>query len=60
MYMRPTKQQKNKKVKISISIDPTINDKMENDMSNKSKLIESLLRKYYDNIQNLQNNMHRE
>lgn len=55
MCMRPIKKNDEKKVKISISIDRMLNDKMENDMSNKSKLIESLLRKYYDNIHNLQN-----
>jgi len=38
-----------KKVKISITLSPELNKKMEDDLTNKSRLIEKLLRQYYGN-----------
>jgi hypothetical protein len=45
--MRPKLDSKDKRIKISITIKPEINQRMENDLINKSKLIESLLIKHY-------------
>jgi hypothetical protein len=45
--MRPTLKEEDKRVKVSITLTPEINKKMEDDLTNKSKLIEKLLRKYY-------------
>jgi hypothetical protein len=45
--MRPTLKEEDKRVKVSITLTPEINKKMENDLTNKSKLIEKLLREYY-------------
>ena len=45
--MRPTLKEEDKRVKVSITLTPEINKKMENDLTNKSKLIERLLREYY-------------
>lgn len=38
-----------KKVKISITLSPDLNKKMENDLTSKSRLIEKLLKEYYGN-----------
>jgi hypothetical protein len=38
-----------KKVKISITLSPELNKKMEDDLTNKSRLIEKLLRQHYGN-----------
>lgn len=40
---------KNKKTKISITINNDLNDKMNSESINKSKLIEKLLINYYEN-----------
>ena len=45
--MRPTLKEEDKRVKVSITLTPEINKNMENDLTNKSKLIEKLLREYY-------------
>jgi hypothetical protein len=45
--MRKRKKEEDKRVKISITLSPLINKKMENDLTNKSKLIEKLLIEYY-------------
>jgi hypothetical protein len=47
--MKPKKQEEDKKVKFAISLDPKIFKRMDNEMINKSKLIEKLLKEYYDN-----------
>ena len=47
--MKRLKPIEEKKVKISITLSPDLNKKMENQLSNKSKLIEKLLRTYYGN-----------
>jgi|LakMenEpi03Aug12_release.lakeMendotaPanAssembly.Ray.scaffolds.fasta_scaffold762227_2 hypothetical protein len=46
--MRKTKKEEDRRVKISITLSPLINEKMENDLTNKSKLIEKLLTEYYE------------
>jgi hypothetical protein len=38
-----------KKVKISITLSPELNKRMEDEITNKSRLIEKLLKNYYDN-----------
>jgi hypothetical protein len=45
--MKPRKKEEDKRIKISITLSPKINKHMENEMINKSKLIEKLLRNYY-------------
>jgi hypothetical protein len=45
--MRKRKKEEDKRVKISITLSPLINKKMEIDLINKSKLIEKLLVEYY-------------
>jgi hypothetical protein len=47
--MKPRKKEEDKKVKFAISLDPKIFKRMDNEMINKSKLIEKLLKEYYDN-----------
>jgi hypothetical protein len=47
--MKPKKQEEDKKIKFAISLDPKIFKRMDNEMINKSKLIEKLLKEYYDN-----------
>ena len=47
IYMRPLLKEEDKRVKVSITLTPEINKKMEDNLTNKSKLIEKLLRKYY-------------
>jgi len=47
LYMNPKKKEGDKKVKITISINPKINEKMEKSLINKSKLINELLINYY-------------
>jgi hypothetical protein len=49
IYMRHKIEDKDKKVKLSITISPKINKKMEDNLINKSKLIEKLLNEYYGN-----------
>jgi len=45
--MRPKLKKENIRVKISITLSPEINKKMEDELTNKSKLIEKLLRNHY-------------
>ncbi len=45
--MNPKKKEEDKKVKFTICVDPTIYQKMENEMIKKSRLIETLLKEYY-------------
>jgi hypothetical protein len=45
--MRPTLKEEDRRVKVSITLTPEINKKMEDDLTNKSKLIEKLLRIHY-------------
>jgi hypothetical protein len=47
--MRPTLKEEDRRVKVSITLTPEINKKMEDELTNKSKLIEKLLREYYGN-----------
>jgi hypothetical protein len=47
IHMRPLLKDEDKRVKVSITLTPEINKKMEKDLTNKSKLIERLLREYY-------------
>ena len=47
--MRPKLNEDVKRVKISITLNPKIIKKLENDIINKSKLIEKLLTDYYGN-----------
>jgi hypothetical protein len=46
--MRKKLNKEDKRVKISITLSPNINKKMEDSLINKSKLIEKLLINYYD------------
>jgi hypothetical protein len=45
--MRPKLNDSEKRVKISITLSKKINEKLENDLINKSKLIDKLLSDYY-------------
>lgn len=45
--MKPRKKEEQKKVKISITLNPEINKKLEDELINKSRLIEKLLIEYY-------------
>jgi len=45
--MRPKLNDSQKRVKISITLNKKINEKLENDLVNKSKLIDKLLSDYY-------------
>jgi hypothetical protein len=47
--MKELKKLEEKKVKISITLSPDLNKQMEDKLTNKSRLIEKLLRKYYEN-----------
>jgi hypothetical protein len=47
--MKELKKLEEKKVKISITLSPDLNKRMEYELTNKSKLIEKLLRIYYGN-----------
>jgi len=47
--MKLRKKEEDKKVKFAISLDPKIFKRMDNEMINKSKLIEKLLKEYYGN-----------
>lgn len=46
--MRKKLNKEDKRVKISITLSPNINKKMEDSLINKSRLIEKLLIDYYD------------
>ena len=45
--MRPELKKEDRRVKVSITLSPEINKKMEDELTNKSKLIEKLLKEYY-------------
>jgi flagellar basal body-associated protein FliL len=45
--MRPTLKKEDRKVKITITLNPEINKRMEDELTNKSRLIEKLLIEYY-------------
>jgi hypothetical protein len=45
--MRPRLDKDTKRVKVSITLKPELIKKLENDIINKSKLIEKLLTEYY-------------
>jgi hypothetical protein len=47
-YMKELKNPKEKKIKISITLSPDLNRRMEDELTNKSKLIEKLLRNHYE------------
>ena len=47
--MKELKKPEEKKVKISITLSPDLDKRMEDELTNKSKLIEKLLREYYGN-----------
>lgn len=47
--MKELKTPEEKKVKISITLSPDLDKKMEDELTNKSRLIEKLLREYYGN-----------
>lgn len=46
--MRPKLKDEDKRVKISITLNKKINERLEKDIVNKSKLIEKLLIDYYE------------
>jgi hypothetical protein len=46
--MKPRKKEEDKKVKFAISLNPKIFNRMDKEMINKSKLIETLLTEYYE------------
>jgi hypothetical protein len=45
--MKELKKPEEKKVKISITLSPDLEKRMEDELTNKSRLIEKLLRNYY-------------
>ena len=45
--MRLTLKEEDRKVKITITLNPEINKRMEDELTNKSRLIEKLLIEYY-------------
>lgn len=47
-YMKELKNPEEKKIKISITLSPDLNKRMEDELTNKSKLIEKLLRNHYE------------
>lgn len=47
--MKELKKPEEKKVKISITLSPDLDKRMEDELTNKSRLIEKLLREYYGN-----------
>jgi hypothetical protein len=47
--MKPRKKEEDKKVKFAISLNPKLFKRMEDELINKSALIEKLLREYYGN-----------
>jgi len=46
---RPKKKEQEKKIKFGISLDPNLFNRMCKEKTNKSRLIEKLLREYYEN-----------
>ena len=47
--MKVLKKPEEKKIKISITLSPDLDKRMDNELTNKSRLIEKLLREYYEN-----------
>ena len=47
LYMKQLKKEEEKKVKISITLNPILNTRMEKELTNKSRLIEKLLTEHY-------------
>jgi hypothetical protein len=47
--MKQLKKKEEKKVKISITLNPELNARMEKELTNKSRLIEKLLTEHYGN-----------
>jgi hypothetical protein len=47
--MKPRKKEEDKKIKFAISLDPKLFKRMDDEMINKSRLIENLIREYYGN-----------
>ena len=47
--MKELKKPEEKKVKISITLSPDLDKRMEDELTNKSRLIEKLSREYYGN-----------
>jgi S-adenosylmethionine:tRNA-ribosyltransferase-isomerase (queuine synthetase) len=47
--MKQLKKEEEKKVKISITLNPILNTRMEKELTNKSRLIEKLLTEHYEN-----------
>jgi hypothetical protein len=47
--MKELKKPEEKKVKISITLNPNLNKRMDDELTNKSRLIEKLLKNYYGN-----------
>jgi hypothetical protein len=45
--MKPRKKEEDKKIKFAISLDPKLFKRMEDEIINKSGLIEKLLKEYY-------------
>jgi hypothetical protein len=45
--MKPTKKPEDRKVKISITLSSDLNKKLDDELINKSRIIEKLLREYY-------------
>ncbi len=45
--MRPKLKKEDRKVKITITLNPEIDKRMEDELTNKSRLIEKLLKEYY-------------
>jgi len=46
--MKQSKKEEEKKVKISITLNPNLNARMERELTNKSRLIEKLLTEHYE------------
>jgi hypothetical protein len=47
--MKQRKKEEDKKVKFAISVDPILFKRMDDELINKSRLIEILLKEYYGN-----------
>ena len=45
--MKQLKNPEEKKIKISITLSPDLNKRMDDELTNKSRLIEKLLKEYY-------------
>jgi metal-responsive CopG/Arc/MetJ family transcriptional regulator len=47
--MKPRKKEEDKKIKFTISLDPKLFKRMDDEIINKSRLIENLIKEYYGN-----------